>query len=121
MATIVEYNPNSNAANAYPRRIISPPFASPCCMSEMKQVGKLMKEDGWSFFYKRCGVCGYTVRHIFSVGGELESRSPKRADKLRKSRWGVFGRWGPGSQVWGRRPPGERHRGGPVAKRARRG
>ncbi len=64
MATIVEYNPSKQAVNAYPRWIISPLFPSPCCTSEMEPVGRQLEEDGWPFFYKRCRVCGYTVRRF---------------------------------------------------------
>jgi hypothetical protein len=121
VGTIVEYNPHKRSVNAYPRWIISPPFPSLCCTLGMEQIGKQMEEDGWPFFHKRCPVCGYTLRHFLPVSGELASRWRERADKPWESRWGVFRRSGLEGQVWARRPPGERRRRVPVAKRARRG
>jgi len=37
----------------------------------MEQVGKVEEEKGWPFFYKRCRVCGYTIRHFLSRSPEL--------------------------------------------------
>jgi len=64
MATIVEYNALKAPLNAYPIRIVSPPAPSPCCLTHMEQVGSLQEEDGWQFYYKRCPVCGFTVRYF---------------------------------------------------------
>lgn len=70
MATIVEYSRSKPPLNAYPRRIISPPHPSPCCRTEMHRIGKVEQERGWSFFYKRCRICGYTVRHFLPMSEE---------------------------------------------------
>ncbi len=62
MATIVEYTLSKSPLNAYPRRIISPPFPSPCCAEAMVLVGKREEDGPWRYQYKRCRVCGFTVR-----------------------------------------------------------
>jgi len=64
MATIVEYSTQKRAINAYPTRIVSPPVASDCCSSLAIQVGEVQDERGWPFVYRRCAVCGFTVRHL---------------------------------------------------------
>lgn len=65
--TIVKYTTEKAARNAYPRRIISPPSPSPCCATQMEQVGQIQRGDRWPYFYKRCRICGFTVRHILPV------------------------------------------------------
>lgn len=62
--TIVEYSATKRPRNLYPERIISPPQPSPCCASRMEQVGEVQQQDWWRFAYRRCKVCGYTVRHF---------------------------------------------------------
>jgi hypothetical protein len=40
----------------------------------MERIGEMRPgEGGWPFFYKRCGVCGYTVREFlgFEELGQL--------------------------------------------------
>ena len=64
MATIVEYSRQKKAINAYPARIISPPAPGDCCSSLAIQVGEVQDEQGWPFVYRRCAVCGFTVRHL---------------------------------------------------------
>jgi hypothetical protein len=32
----------------------------------MQQVGRSAIERGWRFTYRRCAVCGYTVRHFYA-------------------------------------------------------
>lgn len=66
MATIVEYSTAKRAVNAHPRKIISPPFSSPCCPSSIKPIGALQEEWGWPFVYYRCRVRGFTVRRFTS-------------------------------------------------------
>lgn len=65
--TIVEYTIEKRARNAYPRLIISPPSPSRCCATKMEQVGKIQRGDTCPYFYKRCRVCGFTVRHFLPV------------------------------------------------------
>ena len=66
MATIIEYRDDAAPLNAYPHRIVSPTRSSPCCMGYMQQVGRSAIEDGWRFSYRRCAVCGYSVRHFYA-------------------------------------------------------
>lgn len=65
--TIVKYTTEKKARNAYPRRIVSPPSPSRCCATEMEQLGKIQRGGIWPYFYKRCRVCGFTVRHFLPV------------------------------------------------------
>ena len=39
MATIVEYTDRKVPRNRYPRRIVSPSHSSPCCFSDMEELG----------------------------------------------------------------------------------
>lgn len=67
MKTIVEYNEEKPPKNAYPDRIVSPPRASPCCVSQMAPIGEIQEENRRRFIYKRCAICGFTVRSFESV------------------------------------------------------
>jgi hypothetical protein len=64
MATIVEYTDQKRAKNLYPKRIISPSQSSPCCFSDMEEVGTPLQDDRWIYQYKRCRSCGFSVRVI---------------------------------------------------------
>ena len=64
VATIVEYSRQKKAINAYPTKIVSPPVPSQCCGSHIVRVGEVQDERGWPFVYRRCAVCGFTVRHL---------------------------------------------------------
>ena len=67
MPTIVDYSAEKSARNRYPEKIVSPPFPSECCLTQMKRIGvKQVEETGWYFFYKRCTRCGFTVRELIS-------------------------------------------------------
>ncbi len=66
MENIIESRDDQAPANEYPRRIVSPTRPSPCCSANMEEVGNHAKDASWRFFYKRCPVCGYTVRHIYA-------------------------------------------------------
>lgn len=67
MAGIVEYNGARQATNDYPDRIISPPNSSGCCFVNMEQVGSVEEDGNWLYIYKRCRICGYTVRHFLMM------------------------------------------------------
>lgn len=67
METIVEYRTDKKPLNAYPKRIISPAHPQQCCATRMVQVGKAREERGFSFYYRRCQECGFTVRHFLPV------------------------------------------------------
>lgn len=65
--TIVEYTDAKAPNNMYPHRIISPTKGSPCCARNMEQIGGIKREEQRTYFYRRCRVCGYTVRHFLSA------------------------------------------------------
>ena len=67
MATIVEYSAEKQPYNAYPKRIISPPSPGPCCFTHMERVGETEQEKGFPYYYRRCRVCGFTVKHFLPV------------------------------------------------------
>jgi hypothetical protein len=66
MENIVEYRNDVPPANDYPQRIVSPVAPSPCCLVSMAPVGHNAIEGMWRFHYKRCTVCGYTVRCFYA-------------------------------------------------------
>jgi hypothetical protein len=66
MATIVEYTDEKPPVNTYPKHIVSPTEGSTCCPQKMEQIGGIEREGGRSYFYRRCRVCGFTVRHFLS-------------------------------------------------------
>lgn len=74
MRTIVQYTAEKAAYNGYPTRIVSPPGPGPCCFSCMEPVGMGGHERGLVYDYRRCRLCGYTVRHfapVVPVEGDL--------------------------------------------------
>jgi hypothetical protein len=66
MENIVEYRSDLAPTNDYPRRIVSPLTPSPCCLANMARVGHSAIDATWRFYYKRCSVCGYTVRCFYA-------------------------------------------------------
>ncbi len=64
MPTIVEYTDQKQPQNLYPERIISPSHSSPCCFSDMEEIGEQQRDGRWVFQYRRCRKCGFTVRVI---------------------------------------------------------
>ena len=64
MATIVEYTDRKTPRNDYPRHIVSPSHAGPCCFSDMEDIGEPVKDGRWLFLYRRCRKCGFAVRVI---------------------------------------------------------
>jgi hypothetical protein len=67
MATIVEYQDQVQPVNEYPDRIVSPSQPSACCTDHMETLGDGRIEGLWRYVYKRCPVCGYTVRSFYAV------------------------------------------------------
>lgn len=68
METIVEYRSDKKPLNAYPKRIISPAHPQQCCTTRMVQVGKAREDQrGFSFYYRSCQECGFTLRHFLPV------------------------------------------------------
>jgi hypothetical protein len=78
MATIIEYTDHKKPVNNYPKRIISPLSPSPCCYSKMEQIGVEQHEEGWSFIYKRCKMCGFAVRHVTARNPQLLMKKGSR-------------------------------------------
>jgi hypothetical protein len=66
MENIIEFRDDIPAVNDYPRRIVSPTVPSPCCTGHMQQVGHPEIDANWRFYYKRCAVCGYSVRAFYA-------------------------------------------------------
>jgi hypothetical protein len=66
MDKIVEYRSDVSPLNDYPRRIVSPPTPSTCCLANMDRVGHSAIDATWRFYYKRCSVCGFTVRCFYA-------------------------------------------------------
>jgi len=64
MPTIVVYTDRKRPENRYPKRIISPTRPRSCCFSDMEELGTSHETDRWTFQYKRCRRCGFTVRVI---------------------------------------------------------
>jgi hypothetical protein len=49
----------------------------------MVQVGEVQEEQGWPFVYRRCAICGFTVRRFASRTEVLEEiRSWKKAGNM---------------------------------------
>ncbi len=65
--TIVEYSDDKPAVNMYPKLIVSPTKGKSCCAQNMEQIGGIEREEKRAYFYRRCPVCGYTVRHFLSA------------------------------------------------------
>ena len=91
LMTIVRYDPTGQPNNRYPREIISPPSPSVCCRREMRRMGKMKRgEGGWPYFYKRCQVCGYTVREFVGyteLAQHVSKRGRGRREGLRGGAW----------------------------------
>jgi hypothetical protein len=66
MDNIIEYRDDETPANDYPRRIVSPTAPSACCADRMVRIGQSAFDANWRFFYKRCAICGYTVRCFYA-------------------------------------------------------
>jgi rubrerythrin len=65
--TIVEYSDEKRPANMYPQLIVSPTKGKSCCAQNMEQIGGIEREENRVYFYRRCRVCGYTVRHFLAA------------------------------------------------------
>lgn len=64
METIVEYTDQKKPRNQFPKRIVSPLRSSPCCFTDMEEIGEPQEGDRWVFQYKRCRSCGFALRVI---------------------------------------------------------
>jgi len=64
--SIIEFRNDVFPVNDYPRRIVSPTAPSACCTVGMKRIGDPETDEAGQFYYKRCSVCGYSVRSFFA-------------------------------------------------------
>ncbi len=63
---IIKYTDDEKPLNEYPKRIVSPPNASPCCRDENREmIGSAREIDGFKFCYKICAECGHAVKFFF--------------------------------------------------------
>ncbi|HTU01799.1 MAG TPA: hypothetical protein VMG58_08280 [Candidatus Sulfotelmatobacter sp.] len=54
MVTMVEYTVHKSAQISFPACIVSPPYSSPCCFTEMEAIGAPHEDGRWLVQYKRC-------------------------------------------------------------------
>jgi hypothetical protein len=66
MQNIIEFRDDIEPVNDYPRRIVSPTVPSRCCTDRMQRIGHAEIDANWRFYYKRCSVCGYSVRCFYA-------------------------------------------------------
>ncbi len=64
MGTIGEYTDQRRPVDHYPERIVSPTSPSPCCSSFAELIGSPQTDTRFVFQYKRCRVCGFSVRAL---------------------------------------------------------
>ena len=63
---IIRYTLEEAPRNEYPKRIVSPPNPSDCCVDENREiVGSTREIDGFKFAYKICRVCGYALKFYY--------------------------------------------------------
>ena len=72
MKSIILYTRELKPQNLYPKRIISPPAPNKCCPGRMEVLGRpRLDEQGRRFYYKRCKVCGFALRHFLDPVGTV--------------------------------------------------
>ena len=72
MKSIILYTRDLKPQNLYPKRIISPPAPNKCCPARMEVLGRpRLDEQGRRFYYKRCKVCGFALRHFLDPVGTV--------------------------------------------------
>jgi hypothetical protein len=66
MRNIIRYTDEEAPRNDYPKRIVSPPQQSDCCVDDNRvMVGNVREVDGFKFCYKICETCGHAVKYYF--------------------------------------------------------
>ncbi len=84
--SIIVYTTGQKPRNEYPKRIVSPPFPSACCTdAHRERIGKIHEELGRNYYYKRCRVCGHTVKYYFNVQSDLDSPKFRKYYEWKKS------------------------------------
>ena len=72
MKSIILYTRELKPQNLYPKRIISPPAPNKCCPGRMEVLGRpRLDEQSRRFYYKRCKVCGFALRHFLDPVGTV--------------------------------------------------
>ncbi len=73
--------------NHFPRRIIPPTSSGPCCFSAMEDLGKVHRGERYEYTYRRCRICGFTVRVIVRPlpDNEQKERVAKLQEVLAKA------------------------------------
>lgn len=63
---IIRYTDDEKPSNEYPKRIVSPPRPSVCCVEENRiMVGRVQELEGFKFCYKICKDCGHAVKFFY--------------------------------------------------------
>jgi hypothetical protein len=84
--SIIVYTTEQKPKNLYPRRIISPPLPSACCTdANRERLGKVFEELGRHYYYKRCKVCGHTVKYYFNLESEFDTPRLRKYYEWKKS------------------------------------
>ncbi len=66
LRNIIRYSDEQKPLNDYPKRIVSPTRAGPCCNDENREVvGTIREVDGFKYCYKICQECGHAVRYFY--------------------------------------------------------
>jgi hypothetical protein len=84
--SIIVYTKDQKPRNDYPKRIVSPPFPAACCKdANRERIGKVHEELGRNYYYKRCRVCGHTVKYYFNLQSDLDSPKFRKYYEWKKS------------------------------------
>jgi hypothetical protein len=63
---IIQYSVKEKPRNDYPKKIVSPPTPSDCCIDDNRTVvGQVREVEGFKFCYKICDQCGHAVKYYF--------------------------------------------------------
>ena len=73
MPTVVEYTDKQPPRNDYPDRIVSPTHPGRCCTAHEAVIGGPQVDGQWLYEYRRCAVCGFTVRRILQRLPDLQA------------------------------------------------
>ncbi len=64
--SIIQYSAEVTPRNDYPKKIVSPPYPSDCCIEDNRLVvGNIREAEGFKFCYKICKQCGHAVKYYF--------------------------------------------------------
>ena len=71
---IIRYTDREKPRNDYPKKIVSPPNPSDCCLDENREmVGNVKEIDGFKFCYKICSECGHAVKFYYPAAGSTST------------------------------------------------